>query len=618
VGKDGFGPLPDFDTFDDGLDTDGDELCNSGTDTDDDNDGVSDGIDVDPIDPFRCANNDFNQFTMVSQPDACDDCTIGVDGFGPLPDNTPANDGPDNDHDNVCDVTDNDDDNDTLTDGQEQGIGTSPINQDTDGDNIPDNVEVGPNPATPKDSDTDGSFDALDTDSDNDNILDRDEAGDTSLATPPVDSDADSVPDYIDEDSDGDGVSDLKESGPPSRPLSDPPTDTDGTDGPDYIDYDSDDDGICDGALSSGPGTITPAACTVNDNCTSLPECGGVAMCVDGFDNCRRVANGPTDTDDQLDTDCDGIGDACASDTDGDGVDDAIDNCVFLANTSQADFDLDGDPTSCGALDTQCGGDVCDLDDDNDGVADTMDTEPFNPKICEDSDGDGCNDCAIGVDGLGPLPDNDPLNDGIDEVAPFGQCDPDGDGDTVPNHLDNCPDVANELQEDADADMVGDVCDNCIDDANELQEDDDGDLLGNACDNCPDAANELQEDGDDDGIGDSCDNCVEVANELQEDGDMDGVGDACDNCPADANADQADANSDGQGDACTEPEGEGGAMTTPPPPDFQGGCDCNAVGGDAGTRLGWLVLLGAAIPLVRRRRRAFIESRWRRGRLSKP
>jgi hypothetical protein len=62
--------------------------------------------------------------------------------------------------------------------------------------------------------------------------------------------------------------------------------------------------------------------------------------------------------------------------------------------------------------DGECNGG--DPDDDNDGVPDTDDSEPLNPAACEDSDGDGCDDCAFPVDGFGPQPDNDPLNDGTD------------------------------------------------------------------------------------------------------------------------------------------------------------------------------------------------------------
>ena len=64
------------------IDTDSDGLCDD-RDNDDDNDGVADGFDTDPLDPFVCEDMDY---------DGCDDCSIGVDGFGPLPDNDPNND----------------------------------------------------------------------------------------------------------------------------------------------------------------------------------------------------------------------------------------------------------------------------------------------------------------------------------------------------------------------------------------------------------------------------------------------------------------------------------------------------------------------------------------------
>ncbi|MCB9351757.1 MAG: thrombospondin type 3 repeat-containing protein [Lewinellaceae bacterium] len=83
IGVDGFGPLPDALPNNDGADTDGDGLCDAG-DPDDDNDGVPDAQDVQPQDPKRCRDIDD---------DGCDDCAIGTDGFGPLPDYDPENDG---------------------------------------------------------------------------------------------------------------------------------------------------------------------------------------------------------------------------------------------------------------------------------------------------------------------------------------------------------------------------------------------------------------------------------------------------------------------------------------------------------------------------------------------
>ncbi len=86
------------------LDGDGDgDAC----DADRDNDGVMDVIDTDDSTPFICADEDE---------DACDDCAIGVDGFGELADNDPANDGPDLDEDGLCDAGDPDTDGDGVDD----------------------------------------------------------------------------------------------------------------------------------------------------------------------------------------------------------------------------------------------------------------------------------------------------------------------------------------------------------------------------------------------------------------------------------------------------------------------------------------------------------------------
>jgi len=93
-------------------------------------------------------------------------------------------------------------------------------------------------------------------------------------------------------------------------------------------------------------------------------------------------------------------------DLDGDGVEEAIDNCAGLQNPTQADVD-------------------------------------------GDSDGDVCDNCP---DVLNPL-QADLDGDGLGDV-----CDPDLDGDTVPNDSDNCPATANPGQEDEDLDGIGDAC----------------------------------------------------------------------------------------------------------------------------------------------------------------
>jgi probable HAF family extracellular repeat protein len=64
----------------------------------------------------------------------------------------------------------------------------------------------------------------------------------------------------------------------------------------------------------------------------------------DDKDNCPDNPNP-----DQVDTDADGVGDACeeAIDSDGDGVADAEDNCPEVANTDQADGDSNGVGDAC-------------------------------------------------------------------------------------------------------------------------------------------------------------------------------------------------------------------------------------------------------------------------------
>jgi hypothetical protein len=145
------------------------------------------------------------------------------------------------------------------------------LDEDSDGDCIPDSIERGATDelSLPVDSDHDEIYDFLDTDSDENGILDHDEAGDCE---DPTDTDGDGVYDYASIDNDGDTISDVDdgfgdwdgdgianhqdfdsdgdcipdsfEAG--DSALSSLPFDTDDDGKPDYLDLDADDDGVSD------------------------------------------------------------------------------------------------------------------------------------------------------------------------------------------------------------------------------------------------------------------------------------------------------------------------------------------------------------------------------------
>ncbi len=80
--------------------------------------------------------------------------------------------------------------------------------------------------------------------------------------------------------------------------------------------------------------------------------------------------------------------------------------------------------------------------------------------------------------------------------------------------------------------------DGCADDG-------DSDTVPDLIDNCPLISNLDQADSNQDGVGNACDL------------DNDGIRGDSDNCPLTSNFDQADSNNDGKGDACTLPPGCG-------------------------------------------------------------
>ncbi|GHB73925.1 hypothetical protein GCM10007390_30180 [Persicitalea jodogahamensis] len=410
------------------IDTDGDGLFNN-CDIDSDNDGIPDTIED--------TNNDGD----------------------------PNND--DQDGDGIPNYLDLDSDNDGILDLYESGLTPAQISaNDPDGNG----VLNGQNPvavATPRDTDGDGVPDYLDLDSDNDGIKDLIESGYTGLTdvnndgvvdgpdadndgiqdsadgndgtfgtdnlTAPKNTDGDNAPDYRDLDSDNDGIKDLTESGRPDL----------GT-------LDANNDGVLDGADADGDG--------IRDN---------VDTADDTFGSPEVITFADTDSDSvpnylDLDSDNDGIKDLYESgltgftdadnngvvdngtDSDNDGIQDSVDTATGAFGSPGAalkDSDSDTVPN------------YLDLDSDNDGIKDLYESGIPNPGSF-DSDKNGVIDVVADTD-------NDGIQDSVDEQDnAFGSddlaapIDTDGDGAPDANDLDSDNDSINDIIENGDPAII--------------------------------------------------------------------------------------------------------------------------------------------------------------------
>ncbi|MHA8061244.1 gliding motility-associated C-terminal domain-containing protein [Aquirufa beregesia] len=338
----------------------------------------------------------------------------------------------DTDSDGTSDFLDLDSDNDCIPDRIELGA-------DGDGDEIPnfrdldsdndgmlDSQEAG-DCLHPRDSDSDGLYDFEDSDADNDTIPDSVEVGPNP--TNPVDTDKDGTLDYLDVDSDGDGIPDSVEAGSnPSKPV-----DTDGDGKADYQDVDSDNDTIPD-FKEVGSNPLTP----VDTDSDGMADYLDLDSDQDGMPD--EVEAG-LDPNKPIDGDLDGQEDFRDLDSDNDSILDAVEAGDFL---HPVDTDADGKA------------DYCDADSDNDGILDKIEVglDPSNPL---DTDEDGRADYRdIDSDNDGML---DGLEAGLDATKPV-----DSDSDGMPDYRDS----------DSDNDGILDVIEAGSDPSKPLDTDGDG------------------------------------------------------------------------------------------------------------------------------------------------
>ncbi|NNC78211.1 MAG: hypothetical protein HKN77_09635, partial [Woeseiaceae bacterium] len=334
----------------------------------------------------------------------------------------------DTDGDNVFDPVDLDDDNDGIPDTTEPAgdlDGDGLVNSrdiDADGDGIPDNIEAQP----------EGNFRApLGTDTDGDGLDDRYDATNGGVAISITNTDGTGLPDYVDTDADDDGVLDAIEghdanlNGIADRTPANADTDGDGLDDA----YDT---------------VVAPASGNAIGSNADLQNADG--------DSNRdwRDTNDDNDTLSTFNEDTNNNGNRADDDDDGDLRPNYLES-------STADADGDGtsdqaDPNDADPCIPSAFGTGCTTDTDGDGTPDSVEgptadsdgdgTPDYLESSITDTDGDGVNDqadpanndpCIPSAFGNGCTTDTD--GDGTPDSVEGPTADDDGDG--TPNYLES-------------------------------------------------------------------------------------------------------------------------------------------------------------------------------------
>ncbi len=504
-----------------------------------------------------------------------------------------------------CSTNCTDTDGDGIPDDVEIKIGTNPNDADSDDDGVPDGQE--PNAAI--DSDGDGLINALDPDSDNDGLFDGTELGlgcmgkgtDASLGHCRPDADmGKTVTDPLNRDTDNGGVSDGSEDFNLNGAID--PGESDPT-----VGHGADDKGVVD---TDGDGLSDGLEATLGSN----PK--------DGDSDDDGVLDGaeanPSD-----DTDGDGLINVLDVDSDNDALFDGTEvgkNCDDPATNAKAghciaDGDKGATTTSPLDPDTDHGGVKDGSEDFNrNGVVDVGETNPTvghgaDDKSVVDSDGDGLSDgteTSIGTDPHDADSDDDGVIDG-NEPNPSD----DGDGDGLINSLD--PDSDNDGL--FDGTEVGNDCKNAATDPKKMTCVADGDKgVTKTSPLNPDTDHGGVKDGDEDtnhnGVVDTGEtNPNDPTDDHGVDGGVGGSsgvgGETGDGGPAGGSAGLTDAGATG---GTAGLDGGGGNAATAGNAGASngvlegGGCACRAAPGGAGT-LGGLALGVAALGLWTARRR---------------